>query len=124
MNLLTPTWDAEVDAHAGAILSPLHLHHANEELLLVLSGTPALRAADGAERELAAGDVVSFLAGPDGVHHVVNRSGAPDRVLIRATNDLPEVADQSENGALAIITAEGLRVVVSALIAAAQPETR
>ncbi len=31
----------------GAVGSPLHVHHANEELLLVLAGTPSLRGPDG-----------------------------------------------------------------------------
>jgi alkylation response protein AidB-like acyl-CoA dehydrogenase len=69
MNLFAPSWDAEIDAggavlratrlakHAGAhrlaanlyelepdaVVSPLHFHHHNEELLFVLSSTPAVR---------------------------------------------------------------------------------
>jgi uncharacterized cupin superfamily protein len=31
----------------GAVGSPFHAHHANEELLLVLAGTPSLRGPDG-----------------------------------------------------------------------------
>ena len=33
----------------GAVGSPLHVHHANEELLLVLDGTPSLRGPDGTQ---------------------------------------------------------------------------
>ena len=147
MSLFEPDWDAEVDAGGGAVLravrlgahagaerlaanlyeldpgafvSPLHFHHANEELLFVLSGTPSVRLAADAERTLAPGDVVSFAAGPDGLHQVVNRSGARARVLICATNDLPEVAEQPENDALAIVTREGLRIVPSTETVAVQ----
>ena len=38
----------------GAAVSPYHVHHANEELLVVLSGRPRLRTPEG-ERELAPG---------------------------------------------------------------------
>ncbi len=136
MNLYEPTWDAEVAdrgsvlravrlaQHAGArrlaanlyelapgaTVSPLHFHHANEELLLVISGTPTLRLGPDAEQVLAPGDVVAFPVGPDGTHQIVNRSDAAARVLICATNDLPEVAEQVENHTLAIITTAGLRL--------------
>jgi uncharacterized cupin superfamily protein len=118
MNVLDPTWDGEVTLpngataravrlghHAGArrlgatlyeldpgaAASPLHFHHRNEELLLVLGGTPTLRAAGGTARTLAAGEVVAFPAGRDGIHQVVNRTDGPVRVLICSTNELPEV---------------------------------
>lgn len=137
MNLFEPSWDAEVDAggaalratrlarHArayrlaanlyelepGAWVSPLHFHHRNEELLFVLSGTPALRRSDSDVRELEPGEVIAFPAGPDGVHQILNRSDQPARVLICATNDLPEVAEQTELDQLAVITDAGLRVL-------------
>ncbi len=137
MNLLHPTWNAEVAAdgavlravrlarHAGAqrlaanlyelepgaIVSPLHFHHANEELLLVMSGAPTLRVGPEDERTLAPGEVVAFPVWPGGTHQVLNRSAEPARVLICATNELPEVAEQVENDTLAVITPVGLRLV-------------
>lgn len=139
MNLFEPSWDAEVDAsgavlratrlatHAGAhrlaanlyelepgaLVSPLHFHHRNEELLFVLSGTPALRRSDSDVRELSPGEVIAFPTGPDGIHQILNRSDQPARVLICATNDLPEVAEQTETDQLAVITDTGLRVLPS-----------
>ncbi len=137
MNLLQPVWDAEVETCEGAMLravrlgrhagaerlaatlyelepgapvSPLHFHHANEELLFVLDGTPTLRPAEGGERVLATGAVVAFPTGPAGTHQILNRSDDTARVLICATNDVPEVAVQVENKRLAIITADGLRL--------------
>jgi uncharacterized cupin superfamily protein len=137
MNLLNPSWDAEVSAngavlratrlaeHAGAcrlaanlyelepgaLISPLHFHHRNEELLFVLSGTPALRRSDTDVRDLSPGEIVAFPVGREGVHQVLNRSDRPARVLICATNDLPEVAEQTEADQLAVITTTGLRVL-------------
>ncbi|MFZ1993215.1 MAG: cupin domain-containing protein [Solirubrobacteraceae bacterium] len=95
----------------GAVVSPLHFHHVNEELLFVLAGTPTLRRGAEDERVLAPGEVVSFPAGPAGVHQVLNRATEPARVLITATNEVPEVAEQVENEQLAVITADGLRLL-------------
>jgi uncharacterized cupin superfamily protein len=137
MNLFEPQWDAELKAEDGAVLravrlaghagaerlaanlyelepgalvSPLHFHHANEELLFVLAGEPTLRRGNG-EETLEPGAVVAFPVGPDGVHQIRNRSETPSRVLIVATAELPEVAEQPEAGRLAIITEDGLRIV-------------
>ena len=76
----------------GAAVSPMHVHHANEEMILVLAGTPTLRAADGV-RELAPGDVVPCLRGPDGAHRVENHSDEPIRVLIVSTMVEPDVVE-------------------------------
>jgi uncharacterized cupin superfamily protein len=43
----------------GKKLWPYHLHHANEEWLVVLRGRPTLRTPKG-ERELSEGDVACF----------------------------------------------------------------
>jgi uncharacterized cupin superfamily protein len=139
MNLFRPTWDAEVatgDAvlravrlaqHAGAqrlaanlyeldpgaMVSPLHFHHANEELLFVISGTPTLRRGPDDERVLEPGEIVAFPVGPAGTHQILNRSQARARVLICATNNLPEVAEQVETDTLAVITPSGLQLVTA-----------
>jgi uncharacterized cupin superfamily protein len=44
---------------------PLHIHHAMEELAIVISGRPTLRTLEG-ESELAPGDVVAFPRGRRG----------------------------------------------------------
>ena len=64
----------------GAETFPLHIHHANEELLIVLEGTPMLRTLDGT-RSLAPGAVVAFPAGRDGAHAISNDSDAPADAL-------------------------------------------
>jgi uncharacterized cupin superfamily protein len=65
----------------GVRLWPYHFHWNNEEWLIVVDGTPTLRAPDG-ERELRAGDLVAFPEGEPGAHTVSNRSEAPARVVI------------------------------------------
>src|SRR5947199_35461 len=42
----------------GASSFPLHVHHANEEMIVVLSGRPTLRAIDS-QRELSPGELVA-----------------------------------------------------------------
>lgn len=137
MNLFEPIWDAEVDANGavlratrlakhvganrlaanlyelepGALVSPLHFHHRNEELLFVLTGTPSLRRSADDIRDLTPGEIVAFPTGPNGAHQILNRSNQPARVLICATTELPEIAEQTETDSLAVITDDGLRLL-------------
>jgi uncharacterized cupin superfamily protein len=76
---------------------PYHWHAANEELLIVLSGTPTLRTPDG-ERELAEGEVVAFPIGEQGAHKVTNNADAPARVLIVSEMNEPEIAVYPDSG--------------------------
>jgi uncharacterized cupin superfamily protein len=66
---------------------PYHFHHGVEEWLLVVDGTPTLRAPDG-ERELRRGDLVCFPVGPAGAHTVIG----PGRVLILSANREPSIS--------------------------------
>jgi uncharacterized cupin superfamily protein len=74
----------------GEAICPYHAHLANEEMLLVIAGTPSLRTPDG-WRELAEGEVVSFPVGPRGAHQVQNRGHRPARVLMVSQMIGPEV---------------------------------
>lgn len=76
----------------GASTFPLHAHHANEEILVVLAGRPTLRTLDS-ERELAEGAVVSFRVGREGAHRIDNRTDGPVRVLIVSTMVGPDVVE-------------------------------
>jgi len=71
---------------------PYHYHHGNEELLIVVAGTPTLRAPEG-ERVLEPGDCVLFARGPDGAHTFWNDSDEPVRVLMMSTRFWPEVVN-------------------------------
>ena len=87
----------------GEALFPYHWHAANEELLIVLAGRPALRTPDG-RRELEEGEVVAFRVGPDGAHQVQNRSDATARVLIVSTMIAPEVSAYPDTGKVGAFT--------------------
>jgi uncharacterized cupin superfamily protein len=81
----------------GGAISPYHVHHGNEELLLVVSGTPQLRTPDGV-RALEPGTVVAFPRGAAGAHRVFNSGGEPARVVIVSTMNLPEIAEYVDTG--------------------------
>jgi uncharacterized cupin superfamily protein len=128
-NVYTPQWDAAIDmpplvgraarvgAHAGAerlgatlyevapggVVSPYHVHHANEELIVVLDGAPTLRGPAGS-RTLAPGDAVACPAGARGAHQVRNDGDAPVRVLIVSTMTFPEVAEHPDSGKVLVMS--------------------
>lgn len=80
----------------GGSTFPLHVHYANEELLVVLSGRPTLRTIDG-ERTLEAGEVVACPTGRGGAHRIDNRTDTPVRVLIVSTMISPEVVEHIDS---------------------------
>lgn len=127
-NFTQPVWDADrfpgrhvapVGAQAGArelgasvyeldpgvVGSPLHLHHSNEELLLVLAGTLSLRGPNRT-RVLSAGAVVAFPRGSAGTHSLVNRSDTPVRYLVLSTTNRPDVVEYPDTGATLVVLAE------------------
>jgi uncharacterized cupin superfamily protein len=81
----------------GARWAELHVHYANEELILVLEGTPTLHTLDG-ERRLETGELVPCLRGPRGAHRLTNDSDAVARVLIVSTMNMPELVEYPGEG--------------------------
>jgi uncharacterized cupin superfamily protein len=81
----------------GEAAYPYHVHLAEEELLVILDGRPSLRTPDG-WRELEPGDVLSFPAGEQGAHQLVNRSDALVRFLAVSTQFGPDVVLQPDSG--------------------------
>jgi uncharacterized cupin superfamily protein len=92
--LVGAVWELDPGASSG----PYHVHHATEELLVVLDGSATLRTPDG-EREVARGDVAHFPVGASGAHQVLNRSDAPVRYLMVAAHtgtDVIEYVDEEK----------------------------
>lgn len=81
----------------GNAAFPLHFHLGNEEMLIVVAGTPTLRTADG-ERPLAEGEVVAFPVGEEGAHQVINRSDGPVRILMVSERIAPDIVVRPESG--------------------------
>ena len=80
----------------GQAGSPLHAHHANEELIIVLGGTPTLRTADG-QRRLSVGEVVACPIGRSGAHQLCNDTSEAVRVLVVSTMVYPEVVEMLDS---------------------------
>jgi uncharacterized cupin superfamily protein len=118
----------------GAVGSPLHAHHANEELLLVLAGTPWLRGPDGTQL-VSAGAVVAFPRGQAGAHRLVNRSDAPVRYLVVSTTNRPDIVEYPDTGATLVVlgqqrlayprgaNADQKPIIAEAMRAAADPDS-
>ena len=96
------------ELEAGGAVSPLHAHHGNEELLLVLSGRPRLRTPTGT-RELEPGALVAFPRGPDGAHQIANPGDEPARLLVFSTMNIPEVTELLTTGAVFFRGSDGVR---------------
>ncbi|MBD0328650.1 MAG: cupin domain-containing protein [Thermoleophilia bacterium] len=94
----------EVDP--GKKLWPYHLHHANEEWLLVVRGRPTLRTPEG-ERQLVEGDVACFPRGAAGAHQVRNDTEEPARILMLSTELVPEILEYPDSGKVAALDAKG-----------------
>ncbi|MGI8593616.1 MAG: cupin domain-containing protein [Solirubrobacteraceae bacterium] len=81
----------------GGSTFPLHFHHANEEVLVVVAGRPTLRTLDG-ERELVPGEMVAFPTGRRGAHRLDNRTGGVVRVFFLSTMLGPEMSEYPDSG--------------------------
>jgi uncharacterized cupin superfamily protein len=90
----------------GGQAAPYHVHHGNEELLVVLDGEVELRTPDGT-RTVSKGAVVGFPPGPSGAHRLRNVSGTPARYLLISTMRFPEVAEQLDTGTVLVLSGPG-----------------
>jgi uncharacterized cupin superfamily protein len=86
-------------------LGPYHLHHGNEELLLVLAGRLVVRTPDR-EGEVEAGDVVFFPRGQAGLHAIENRSGEPARFFLLSSKVHPDVTERPEEGLVGVFAGD------------------
>lgn len=87
---------------------PYHFHHANEEMLIVLSGNVVLRSSKG-RYEMGAGDAELFPVGADGAHQVVNESGEAARYLMLSTMIDPEIAEYPDSGNIGVFAGQDPR---------------
>jgi uncharacterized cupin superfamily protein len=85
----------------GMRMCPYHAHFGNEELLIVLDGSPTLRT-EGGERVLRAGDAIAFVRGT--AHQVINRSDAAVRYLMLSTMFEPDVSLFPDTGKVVVVT--------------------
>ncbi len=76
---------------------PYHLHHAQEEMFVILEGAGTLRVA-GEMLPVKAGDVIFIPPGPEYPHQIVNTSDAPLRYLSVSTKEVPEICEYPDSG--------------------------
>lgn len=81
----------------GKRVCPYHLHHAQEEMFVVLEGSGTLRVA-GEMLPLKAGDVVFIPPGPEYPHQIINTSDAPLKYLSVSTTETPEICEYPDSG--------------------------
>lgn len=85
----------------GMRMCPYHAHFGNEELLIVLRGTPTLRTEHG-EQLLEPGDTAAFARGS--AHQVINRSEGVVRYLMLSTMLAPDVSLFPDTGKVVVVT--------------------
>jgi uncharacterized cupin superfamily protein len=92
---------SEWELPPGQAAYPYHLHLTEEELLIVLEGTLALRSPDG-WHDLKEGEIVSFPRGEAGGHQVVNRTDSAVRFLAISTQGDPDVVLYPDAGKVGV----------------------
>ena len=93
----------------GMMSCPYHLHHAEEEMFIVLQGEGTLRVA-GELVPIKAGDVITIPPGPEYPHHIINTSDAPLHYLSISTQAKPEICEYPDSGKVGAF-APGLRLL-------------
>ena len=91
---------------------PYHYHLFREEWLLVLSGRPTLRSAEG-EQVLEPGDVAVFPAGPDGAHQLRNDADEPARIVLFSNQPAGDAAVYPDSQKVGVMTKDA-RILVRA----------
>jgi uncharacterized cupin superfamily protein len=86
----------------GERMCAYHWHFAEEEWLIVVTGSPTLRTPDD-ERVLRPWDVAVFRRGPEGAHEVRNDTGEPVRVVMLSTASDPEVCVYPDTGEVGVV---------------------
>lgn len=84
---------------AGQAAYPYHFHLAEEELLVLLTGSLALRTPAG-WRRVNHGDVIRFPVGEEGAHQLVNDTEDDATFLAISTHGQPDVVIYPDEGKL------------------------
>ncbi len=88
---------------------PYHLHHAQEEMFVILEGRGTLRVA-GEWVPVRAGDVVFIPPGAEYPHQFINTSDATLKYLSISTQERPEVCEYPDSGKIGAFH-HGVRVM-------------
>ena len=80
----------------GEAIGPYHWEWTDEEWLIALEGEVAFRGPDG-DQTLVPGDVVCFLAGPEGAHQIRNAGDVTARLAIVSSQNEFGIVEYPEN---------------------------
>ena len=75
---------------------PYHLHHAQEEMFVIIEGSGTLRVA-GEMLPVRTGDVIFIPPGPDYPHQIINTSEKPLKYLSFITRETPEICEYPDS---------------------------
>lgn len=91
----------------GKAQCPFHVHHAEEEMFLILDGEGELRF--GAERfPIRRHDVIACpVGGPDVAHQIINTGKVPLRYLAVSTLAEVEVCEYPDSGKISVLSSRG-----------------
>ena len=86
----------------GKAAYPYHFHYKTEETFYIISGVGCLKTPEG-ERQVSAGELIFFPAGPEGAHKLTNISETEKLVYLDfdVTHDL-DVAVYPDSGKIGI----------------------
>jgi uncharacterized cupin superfamily protein len=84
---------------------PLHAHHAIEEVIVVLRGTPTLRTLDG-ERVLADGEVFACGRGTQSAHQLINNTQDPVRVMVISSKAHADFIEYPDSDKMSVMSGE------------------
>jgi uncharacterized cupin superfamily protein len=83
---------------------PHHVHHANDEMFVIVSGEGTLRFGE-ARYPVCQGDVIVCPAGgPENAHQLINSSAGELRYLAISTMLEPEVAEYPDSGKFGVLS--------------------
>jgi len=91
-----------VELPPGKAAWPMHAHHANEELFVILAGSGCLRLG-GRRLPLRTGDLVAVPPGPGSEHQILNDGEEPLRYLVVSTMEEPDVVTYADSRKVAVL---------------------
>jgi uncharacterized cupin superfamily protein len=84
----------------GQAAYPYHFHYADEEIVIVLEGSPTLRTPQGT-RTMEEGECVRFAVGEEGAHQMLNPTEKPVTFLAISSHGRPEIVVYPDSGKIA-----------------------
>jgi uncharacterized cupin superfamily protein len=84
---------------AGQAAYPYHYHLVEEELVVVLEGSPTVRTPQGL-RQLEQGEICSFPRGERGAHQLINESDGVVRLMALSTHGEADIVLYPDSGKL------------------------